>query len=282
MHRKDIALALLLSLVLGAGWVLGKTATDSFPPIFTAALRFGIAGVAICAVTRWPRAPFRAILIAATCAITLPYSLSYIGLSRLDVSTTVMLVQLEAPLLLILSALWLGEHPSRAAWAGIALTLAGVALVAGPPGAAGQGAAVGLVVLSMLIWAVGQILVRKLGLGGQGNGFALLGAMSLVATPQLLLASLVLEAPMPAAAAAPLLAWAQPAYLGLAMTAFGVGSWYALILRYPLHRVAPYLLLVPVWSLLGGVVLLGEVLPTLTLIGSGLILAGVALATRGV
>lgn len=53
MNRRHFAMALCLSFVLGAGWLFGKTAMTHFPPIFIAALRFGLAGIIIVTARGW-------------------------------------------------------------------------------------------------------------------------------------------------------------------------------------------------------------------------------------
>lgn len=280
MNPHHLALALSLPFLFGAGWVFGKTATEHFAPILVAALRFGIAGLVGVAIWGWPKAPLRLLLPASTCAIGVPYGLSYVGLAQLDVSVTVLLVQLEAPILILLSAATLRERPGRREASGIALAVLGALFVAGTPSAAANPVAVSFVILSMAVWAVGQVQVRRLGI--EGDGPALLGALALLATPQLALTSLIVErgqARMIIEASA--IVWGQVLYLGLAMTVLGIGLWYRLIALYPIHAVAPMLLLVPVVSVTGGVLWLGETLEPATAIGGILILAGVAVATLG-
>jgi O-acetylserine/cysteine efflux transporter len=65
-------------------------------------------------------------------------------------------------------------------------------------------------------------------------------------------------------------------YLGLIMTAFGYGLWYSLIRRHPVGQVAPFLLLLPVFSVIGGVILLGERLSLHVALGGAAVIAGVA------
>lgn len=119
MSRSHLALALFMSLVFGAGWVLGKTATAHFSPILVAMFRFGFAGVVLVTLFGWPKIALCQLWVASACALAVPYSFSYIGLSQLDVSVTVLLVQMEAPILLALSASLLREIPSRAGIVGI-------------------------------------------------------------------------------------------------------------------------------------------------------------------
>ncbi len=106
MRRSHLALALLMSLVFGAGWVFGKTATSHFPPILVAMFRFGFAGILLVAIFGRPKVSIWKLWVASACALGISYSISYIGLSQLDVSITVLLVQMEAPILITLSAIF--------------------------------------------------------------------------------------------------------------------------------------------------------------------------------
>lgn len=280
MPRTHLVLALVMSLVFGAGWVLGKTATSHFSPILVAMFRFGFAGLILVLIFGWPKVALWKLWIASACALGIPYSFSYIGLSQLDVSITVLLVQLEAPILIILSAILLTEIPSRAAVLGIILAVVGVTLVVGAPAAESRYFAMSMVMVSMFIWAIGQIQVRQFGL--DDGGLKLLGALCVLATPLLLVLSLAFEDGQIAEIqkASPVI-WMQVAYLGLGMTVVGQGIWFYLVARHPLHDVAPFLLLVPVFSIVAGVAFLGESLSVMIIAGGVLIIAGVAVATLG-
>ena len=105
-------------------------------------------------------------------------------------------------------------------------------------------------------WAIGQILVRKL---KNIDGLTTTAWVALFATPQLFLMSLVFESDhvnLVINASSPV--WWSVLYLGLIMTALGYYFWNTLIRTYEIEKVAPFLLLLPVFSLLGGIVFLGE------------------------
>ena len=280
MPRSHFALALIMSLVFGAGWVFGKTATSHFSPILVAMFRFGFSGILLVAIFGWPKVSVWKLWVASACALGIPYSFSYIGLSQLDVSITVLLVQLEAPILITLSAILLREIPNRAAIVGILLAVAGVVLVVGAPTSERHYFAITMVMVSMFIWAVGQIQVRRFGL--DDGGLKLLGALCLLAAPQLLVLSLIFESDQAAAIRqASALVWMQVIYLGLGMPVVGQGTWFYLVARHPLHDVAPFLLLVPVFSIAAGVAFLQETLSGMAIMGGILIISGVAVATLG-
>ena len=64
-------------------------------------------------------------------------------------------------------------------------------------------------------------------------------------------------------------------YLGLVMTAFGYGLWFHLLNRHPVNHVMPFLLLLPVTAMISAVLLLDEVVTTVTVTGAALVLSGV-------
>jgi O-acetylserine/cysteine efflux transporter len=272
---KHLLLATLMSMIFGMGWVLAKSALDYFPPILLAALRFGGAAIVLIWFVKPPYGQMRNIMIISVMAITVPYAMIYMGLKDLDASTTILLVQLEAPVLIMLGALMLGEMPGYRKAIGTIIAFSGIVLIAGDPQIRTNIIAVAWVLGSILTWAVGQIKIRKL---GETGGLRNLAWISAFASPQLLLISALFERDQIdlIVNAAPTI-WVTVIYLGTAMTIGGTGIWYHLIGKYPVAFVSPFLLLVPVTTILGGVLWLDEDLTRMSLIGGAVVIAGVAL-----
>ena len=63
------------------------------------------------------------------------------------------------------------------------------------------------------------------------------------------------------------------------MTCFGYFLWNTLIRRHDVGLIAPFLLLLPVFSVIGGVIFLGEDLTFQKFYGGSVILFGVAVIT---
>jgi O-acetylserine/cysteine efflux transporter len=272
---KHLLLATLMSMIFGMGWVLAKSALDYFPPILLAAFRFGVAAIVLIWFVKPPYGQMRNIMIISVLAITVPYAMIYIGLKDLDASTTILLVQLEAPVLIMLGAIMLGEMPGYRKAIGTMIAFSGIVLIAGDPQIRTNIIAVAWVLGSILTWAVGQIKIRKL---GETGGLRNLAWISAFASPQLLLISALFEKDQIGLIvnAAPTI-WVTVVYLGTAMTVGGIGIWYHLIGKYPVAFVSPFLLLVPVTTILGGVLWLDEGLTRMSLIGGAVVIAGVAL-----
>lgn len=149
-----------------------------------------------------------------------------------------------------------------------------MALIAGAPRLRDNMLPFFLVVAGALTWSVGQIMIKRL--GGAVDGFRLIAWVAVFSTPQLFLASWLLEdGQARAIAQAGWLGWGVVIYLGLVMTALGYGLWFRLLGRNPVSHVMPFLLLLPVVSMASGVFLLDEILTPRTLGGAALVLAGV-------
>jgi O-acetylserine/cysteine efflux transporter len=104
---------------------------------------------------------------------------------------------------------------------------------------------------------------------------------SLLATPVLLAAALVLEGPTLLGQALLHLSWKSIAivlFQAYPATVFGFWAWSHLMHRHPTATVAPFSLLVPVFGMIGGIAFLGEPLAGWKLTAGLLVIGGLALS----
>ena len=275
MTFRDTLLALSVPLLWGLGLTFSKVAVTEFPPILLMTLRFALTACLLVWFVPIPRNLLKQIFWIAMVSAAIQYGLTFYGLKMLDASTAALVIQLEVPFLAILGAVILKESVGVKRVAGIIIAFAGVAVIAGEPRLADNQLGILLCASGAFTWAVGQVMIRRLGTVG---GFMLIAWVAVFATPQLFVASLIVEGnPVPAIMAASWKVWAVVLYLGIIMTAVGYGIWYNLIGRLPVNQVGPFLLLLPVVAVVGSVTLLGETL-TWWLVGGGVaILSGVSL-----
>lgn len=272
---RDFALALSVPLIWGLGFTFSKAALSEFPPIFLMACRFALTGLALVWFVRPPLPLMGRIAVIALVSATIQYSLTFTGLAGLDASTAVLLIQLEVPCGVLLATWLLGEHLGLRRVLGIALTFVGVATFAGEPRITDNLPSAALVVGGVVTWALGQVMIRRLGPVG---GFTLIAWVAVLATPQLFLCSYLFESgQLEAVRNATWVGWGTIIYLGLVMTALGYGIWYHLLGLHEVNKVMPFLLLLPVVTIAGSVLLLGETLTPALIVGGLLVLAGVAI-----
>ena len=267
-------MGLAVPLVWGLGVVFAKAAIEHFPPVLLMALRFTLTALVLVWFVKPPWRLMGQLFAIALVSAAVQYSLTFNGLRGVDASTAVLVLQLEVPILILLSAVLLKERPGWRRWLGIAIAFIGVAFIAGEPRLGAAWDSLALLLGGAFTWALGQIMVRRL---GEVGGLTMVAWVAVFAAPQLFVFSLVLEDDHLAhLAAAGWVVWGTVLYMGIVMTALGYGMWYSLVGRFPLARVGPFLLLMPVFSVLGGVTLLDESLTLRVALGGAIVIVGVA------
>lgn len=277
MTWRDKVLAILVALVWGMGFVVAKSAMDHFPPILLMAFRFALTAMALVWFAPFPTGNLRRLFLIALIAAGIQYSLTFTGLKGLEAGIAALVVQLEVPFLVLLGAIILKERPTLQKWFGILVAFLGVGVIAEQVEFAGQWVSMLLVIGGAFTWAFGQVLVRRI---PDISGLTVTAWIAVFATPQLFVMSALFETGQIDAIqqSTPKVWWAV-IYLGMVMTAFGYFLWNTLIRTYDVGRVAPFLLLLPLFSVLGGIAFLEETMTLSKLLGGAIVLAGIALIT---
>ncbi len=277
MKPVDVLIAISVAVIWGMGFVVAKAAMSHFSPILLMALRFSLTAACLICFFRPPPGIFKQIFWISLISAALQYSLTFNGVRGIDASTAALLVQLEVPFGLIMAWLVFGDRISPKQALGILIAFGGAVLIVGEPRLAGDLIYAFMVIAGAFTWAVGQIMIKKLGKVG---GFNLLSGVALFAAPQLFIASFLFEQnQLEQITSASPVDWGAVVYLGLVMTALGYGLWYRLLGHYSVNQVMPFLLLLPVTSVFGGIFFLRESLTTKIAMGGSLAIAGVAMIT---
>ena len=274
MTTRQVLLALIVPITWGFGYALTKIGMEQFPPLLLMSLRFGIAGLILVWFTKPPWEYMKDLFIVAFIGSTIQYGLTYYGLKGIDVSTASILVQLEGPILALLSTLILKERLGWTRALGMGLAFAGVVVIAGEPRLSSSLDSVALVISGAVFWAIAQIMISRL---KSLSGITILAWVAIIATPQMLLISLAIEKDQwHSIVNASLVDWSIVFYLSFIMTVVGYSIWYHLLRICDVSKISPFLMLLPVTSIIAGITLLDEQF-TLTMgIGGILVMTGVA------
>ena len=277
MNLKDTFLASLVPIFLGFGFVIAKPAMEYFPPMLLMGMRFAFAALILIWWFPIPKKFRKKIFIASLIANTLQYSLTYTGLSFIDASAAVLLVQTEVPFGVIFAYFMLKEKPTIRSLIGIAIAFVGVYVLTGSPNLDGKFFGVSLIIIGSGVWALGQVLVKPL--SKEISPLALVAWMALFSGPILITLSAIFDGnTINYLRSANFNSWIIAIYLGFIMQPITYGCFYYVLKNNPMYKVLPIVTMgIPLSGLLAAVFLLGEK-PTVELfIGGIVILIGVVM-----
>lgn len=252
---------------------MAKIGLEQFSPLFIMSMRFGIAGLILVWFTQPPWGRMREIFMVALIGSTIQYGLTFNGLRGVDASTAAILVQLEGPILALFGAFLFKERLGIARIIGMILALVGVFIIVGEPRLEDSLDSALLLIAGSSVWAVAQLMISRLkGL----SAITILAWVAVMATPQMLIGSLIFEeGQWQAVMTADWVDWSIVLYLALIMTVIGYSVWYHLLSSVDVSKISPFLMLLPVTSIIAGVTLLDEELTASMIIGGLMIMTGV-------
>ena len=277
-RRRAVAALTIAGLLWGTTVPLSKLALLWLPPGWLTFARFGVAAAVLLAVAARPgvRAAFRPAVLASG---AIGYGGSVVvqnaGITRTSVSHAALLIGAVPVLVAVIAALWHHSVARPVAWAGFAVSLAGVGLITGARGGGATAGGDGLVLASLLLSAAFTVAQTRL-LPGR-DPVAVTAVQFLGAALAVLPFSAVTEG-MPSVphGVGPLLAVAGLAVGGtlLPFTLFAYGQ-----ARVAAEVAGAFLNLEPLVGALAGVVVFGDPAGPRQVTGAGAILAGIALSS---
>jgi len=276
MKIQDIFIALLVPIVLGFGFVIAKPAMQYFPPYLLMGMRFTIPALLLVWWFPLPKGLYFDLFKVSLIGSTLQYGLTYTGLNIIDASSAILLVQLEVPFGIIIAFFLLKEIPTMKNIAGLVIAFIGVFILTGAPNLEGKYIGVLLTIAGAFTWALGAVMAKPL--SKKIGAFALMTWLCVFSGPMLLLVSLMFDGnPMQYILFANLNSWLTVIFLGFFMQPIGYAAWYYVLKKYPVNKVMPVLLVLPVTGLITSIFLLGEDPPKQVFLGGLVIISGVAL-----
>ena len=278
LRPRDLVLALLVILVWGVNFAVIKVGLVGVPPLLLGALRFMLAAFPALLFFKAPKVPLRLYLaFGLTMSVgqfAFLFSAIHVGMPS---GLASLVLQSQSFFTLVLTALWLRERWQGNQLAGLLLAAGGLVLIGSAHGASMPLLGFLLTVAAAAMWACGNIVSRAVGRHGPMNQLAFVVWASLVPPLPLLALSWWIEGPAAISTALQgfgLASFASVAYLAWAATLFGYGVWTFLLSRYPINRVAPFTLLVPLVGLTTGWLAFGETLQPVHFIGGALLMVG--------
>ena len=276
IQYKEQILAASVPLLWGIGFTFAKAGLNEFPPLFLMGLRFSLASLVLVWFVPIPRSQLKQIFWISFVGSTLQYGMTFTGLSMIDASLAIIIIHLEVPFSVLLAAIILKDKPGIQRILGMLISFAGIVLIAGQPSLRGQLSAILLTAAGAMMWAVGQVMVKRL--KNPPSGFALTAWIGVFSGPQMILGSFIFEdSQFESLANASWIGWGVILYLALIMTVLGYGIWYRVLSRNPVSKVMPVMLLLPVFTIASSMFFLGEHPSLMIFMGAAVVIGGVSM-----
>lgn len=270
--------ALVVMAVWGLNFVVAKWGMAEFPPMFLMFIRFTVVAAVLVPFVRFPRGKILPIMVLSVTLGTVHFPLMFNGVNGLDAATASLAAQAQVPFSSLLAAILFKDKLGWRRALGMSGALAGILVIAGEPRLDGSLPSLLMILAASFAFAVASMQMKMI---GSIDGFALNGWMALFAAPQLLILSLLIEhGQMDAVTHASAWGWGAILYTALGATILAYGLWYPLLTRYDVNQTMPYLLTVPVFGVLSGVVLMGDPLTLNLCLGGLLTIGGVAIIVK--
>lgn len=274
MPLRHNLLAVLIVAIWALNIVAAKYIVSDLPPIFATGLRFLGLGLLLLPFYRPPLKRLKALLCYAGTMGLGHFGILFIALMKADAGAAGILLQLGVPFSVLIARFVFGESFGLIRSLAMALSFSGVVFIIGAPETR-SALHIFLLCISACSWGGSNILVKRL---SDLHPLQISAGLGLFSGPMLITMSYFMENGQVAAAAnAGWITWAALSFIILAGSLFAHSMWFWLLARNPVSTVVPYSLLNPVFSVSLAVLLLGEEVSMMKIIGGFLTVVGVAI-----
>jgi O-acetylserine/cysteine efflux transporter len=273
---KTLFLAIAAPFCFGTGFTLAKPAVAHFPPLLMILCAYIFIALATIITVRRPfQTPWYHALLITTFGVTVQGALVFEGVKGLESTTANLLLQTQVPAAVLLGWLVLGERLTAHKAIGTLIAIAGVVVIIGLPQAKPPLIPVLCIIAGGLFWALGQVLIRKF---SKDDGELTLKANAILGVPQLLVATWFLErGQWQAITSATWIEWATLAFVCIVGFYGGYLAWFKVLKRLPMDEAAPWILLMTPIGLAAAMLILGERMTAVQIIGAVILMVGLAI-----
>src|SRR3954452_8769198 len=277
MTVRDILLATLVAVIWGLGFVASRLALDELPPTLMTTLRFAIAAVP-CLFVRKPDVSWP-LLIAISATLFLGQFLAQaFGIAHgVPVGLASVIVQSQALFTVAFAVIAFGEAPTRMQVVGITIAAIGLLMICGTVGYDFSVSAFAVLMISPVVFAIGNLLLRR---ARNVPMFDLFAWLCLASALPLSVLTLMVDGPrtvwhsilnMSVTGLVSILA------IGAVSTSIAYWLWGRLLRDHTAAQVVPFALLVPFVGAAASSIVFGERFGPLRLAGMITVVCGIAI-----
>jgi O-acetylserine/cysteine efflux transporter len=274
---RDILLATFVAVIWGLAFVASRLALDELPPTLMTTLRFAIAALP-CLFVRKPAVSWP-LLIAISFTLFLGQFLAQaFGIAHgVPVGLASVIVQSQALFTVAFAVLAFGEVPTRMQTVGIGVAALGLLMICGTVGYDFSVGAFAVLMISPVVFAIGNLLLRR---ARDVPMFDLFAWLCLVAAVPLAALTLIVDGPQTSWHA---LSHMTPTgvasifAIGAISTSIAYWLWGRLLRDHTAAQVVPFALLVPFVGAAASSIVFGERFGPLRLAGMITVVCGIAI-----
>lgn len=278
MKPRNLLLAVAPPFCWGTGFTLAKPAAAHFAPLFMMLLVYVAIALAMLVWPRqMPRTPWPKLLVISALSVTIQGALLFTSMQYVEATTANLVLQTQVPAAIVMGWLLAGEALDGRKLLGTAIALVGVAIVIGLPEQRPPLLPVLTIIVSGVIWSLGQVLTR---IWSQDSGLMVLKANALFSVPQLLVATLLLEqGQWQAVTSAGGREWFYLGFVAVIGFYLAYVAWFTLLKRVRVDESAPFVLLMTPIGVVTAVLVLGERLQWAQVLGGAVLMLGLAIVS---
>ena len=277
MQSKHLILVLIIMVLYGSSYPVGKLGIDTIPPLLFTALRLGLIFLAFLPFFRFrlPEKHLLKPLLGFSLAMGIgTYVTMYYALEHLSIVAPIIIgAQLSIPFGLMLSLVFLRENISLKRWVLIFFSFVGIVIVAYDPRIINDKFGLLLVIVMAFFYALSNLMARVL---KEVDTATLNGWHGLIAFIPVAVLTLIIEG-NPINYLMPIngLAVFTVLHTALVVSVIGHAGMFYLYKFYPISNVLPFYSLFPIFGLILAFIIFAETLSVHEIVGGILILGSV-------
>jgi O-acetylserine/cysteine efflux transporter len=276
MKPADVAIAVLVAVIWGFGFVAARFALDELPPELMTTLRFAIAATP-CLFVRRPNISWMLLLGLSASLFFIQFLAQSIAIARgVPVGLASVIVQSQALFTIALAAIIFREVPTPVQGAGIAIAAIGLLMICGTVGYDFSVSAFAILMISPVVFAIGNLLLQPAKGVPMLDLFAWLCLCSAIPSFVLTMVTIGPGESWLALTHMSLRGTVSMLFIGAVTTCFAYWLWGRLLRDHPAAQVVPFALLVPFVGSAASSIVFGETFGTLRLAGMVTVIGGIA------
>jgi O-acetylserine/cysteine efflux transporter len=277
MKPADVSIAVTVAVIWGLAFVASRIALDEFSPELMTALRFAIAALP-CLFVRKPKVSWPLLFaIGFTLFLGQFLAQAFAIADGVPVGLSSVIVQSQALFTIALAAIIFREVPTPMQGAGIAVAAAGLLMICGTVGYDFSVSAFAILMISPVVFAIGNLLLRPAKGVPMLDLFAWLFLCSAIPSFVLTMVTIGPEGSWQVLTQMSLRGVVSMLFVGAVTTCFAYWLWGRLLRDHPAAQVVPFALLVPFVGSAASSIVFGEKFGTLRLAGMITVIGGIAI-----